>query len=289
MDNIRLVVNADDFGLDSSINRAIIKGHREGIITSTSLLASGHAFDEAVALAKENPTLGIGIHTCLVGGLEPVSAPKDVSTLLVDGRFPMTYGEFAKRLASGEVNMSEIYTELDRQFAKILDTGLPITHVDGHQHLHVLPQLTPMVLSLMKKYNLDKVRIPGEERLFTNGLRDWKRFVGKSVLTETAERARSVMVANGIGCTNYFWGMMSGGQLTEERLADIIRRVATKVGSHEIMTHPGDDTAMLDRKFGWHYHWEDELAAMCAPLIKNAITAAGISLVTYKDIYGDAQ
>lgn len=289
MDNIRLVVNADDFGLDSSINRAISKGHREGIITSTSLLASGPAFDEAVALAKENPKLGIGIHTCLVGGLTPVSNPKDVPSLLVDGRFPLTYGEFAKRLASGQVAMSEVFVELEHQFTKILETGLPITHVDGHQHLHVLPQLTPMLLTLLKKYKLDKVRIPGEARLFTNGIRDWKRFIGKSILTETAERARSVMVASGIGSTNYFWGMMSGGQLTEDRLAAIISRIATKVGSHEIMTHPGDDTVLLDRKFGWHYHWEDELAALCAPSIKKAIVTAGISLVTYKDIYGDAQ
>lgn len=289
MRNIRLVVNADDFGLDSSINRAISKGHREGIITSTSLLASGPAFDEAVALAKENPQLGIGIHTCLVGGLEPVSNPKDVPSLLVNGRFPLTYGEFVKRLASGQIHMQEVYTELERQFTKILETGLSITHVDGHQHLHVLPQLMPIVLTLLKKYKLTKVRIPGEPRLFTNGLKDWKRFVEKSVLTETAERARAVMVANGIGGTNYFWGMMCGGQLTEERLGMIIHRIAKKVGSHEIMTHPGDDTALLDRKFGWRYHWETELAALCSPSIKKAIDAAGISLVSYKDIYGDAQ
>lgn len=100
----KLIVNADDFGLHSSVNRGIIDGHRTGIITSTSLLAGGEAFTEAISMAKENPKLGIGIHIALVGGLKPVCDPSEVPSLLTEqGRFPNTYVEFIKRLYTGKL------------------------------------------------------------------------------------------------------------------------------------------------------------------------------------------
>lgn len=147
----RLIINADDFGIHHEVNLAVAKAFDQGVLTSTSLLASGPAFNEAVALAAARPGLGIGAHLCLVGSLSPVLAPKEVPSL-VDGRglFPESYGEFMKRVYSGRINYEELYRELDAQLEKIMQQPLQITHVDSHQHLHVLPQVWTIVQALMK-------------------------------------------------------------------------------------------------------------------------------------------
>ena len=136
----QLIVNADDFGLHTLINQGIIKGHREGFITSTSIMPSATAYDEAVELALANPNLGIGIHLTLVGGVQPV-LPKDKIASLVDaeGRFLPDYVAFAKRFYTGGVKSSELEAELHAQIEKALASNFNITHIDSHQHTHVLP------------------------------------------------------------------------------------------------------------------------------------------------------
>ena len=108
----KLIVNADDFGLHSAVNAGIIDGHRTGIITSTSLLAGGDAFTEAVSMAKENPKLGIGIHIALVGGLKPVCDPAEVPSTRNSRRcFSRSYVDFIKLIYSGKINYSELRKE----------------------------------------------------------------------------------------------------------------------------------------------------------------------------------
>lgn len=282
---IQLIINADDFGLHPLVNQGIIKGFTEGCLTSTSLLASGEAFDEAVALAKENAQLGIGIHTAIVGGLKPVSNPKDVSSLLVDGHFPETYGEVVKRIVSGQIDFNELYTELDNQFRKIIDTGLPITHVDGHQHLHVLPEFLPMVISLCKKYKVHAIRLPGEFYPFLNGVHSFKRLIGKIGLSNCAERSRQLTTSAGLWSTTFFWGMMAGGQMDQVHMNQILNEVGKSTGSHEIMMHPGLDTTELSNHFTWGYHWQDELATLCSWETKQQILAKGIKLINYGNLY----
>lgn len=283
----QLIVNADDFGLHKAVNEGIMKGHEEGIITSTSLLATGDAFEEAVALAKTSPKLGIGIHTTLVGGLRPASDPAKVSSLLVDGRFPLTHVEFLKRLYSGKVKMQEIFDELRAQFEIIMNSGLHVTHVDGHQHLHVLPQVIPMVVSLMKEYGIDKVRIPDESFGFLNGVYSPVRAISKWGLAEVSRKAYEVTRDAGISSPLYFWGMMNGGQLTEPALMKILGQVAKKRGVHEIMTHPGNDNHTLENTYGWHYHWEEELSGLTSPLVKRFIENNEIELINYGEFtYG---
>ena len=125
----RLIINADDFGIHPAVNQAIVDAHRRGVLTSTSLLATGPAFADAVALACQNPNLGIGIHLCLVGGL-PSMLPRDkVSTLVdADGRFPESYVPFIKKAYTGDIDFTQVYDELDAQIKAILATGLPVTH-----------------------------------------------------------------------------------------------------------------------------------------------------------------
>lgn len=281
----RLIVNADDFGLHSSVNEGIIIGHSKGIITSTSLLAGGGAFSEAVKLAGEHPGLGVGIHTTLVGSLPPVADPAEVPSLLTkDGLFPESHTEFMKRVYTGSVNFNEVYTELDRQFEKVMFAGLPITHVDGHQHMHVLPPVLNIIIALMKKYGLKKLRIPREKILFTNGVSGAGRFIGKSGLTAVADRARKETNRCYLASPRYFWGMMNGGNLNEEALLGILKEVACREGAHEIMTHPGTSNTVLGAIYPWGYHWEEELKAMQSPAIRDFLRSKHIQLINYQDL-----
>lgn len=280
----RLIVNADDFGLHGSVNDGIIKGFTEGIIRSTSLLASGDAFDEAVLLAKANPALGIGIHTALVGGLETVSAPHTIPSLLNErGLLPETHVEFIKRVYTGKVDFNEVYRELDKQFEKIVSSGVNVTHVDGHQHMHVLPPVLDIVITLMKRYGIHKIRIPNEDVAFANGVFKVGRLIGKAGLTAVATKAKYKTDLYGFLSPRYFWGMVNGGGLNEKALLAILRKVSKRIGTHEIMTHPGTSDLVLSAQYGWGYHWESELAAMCSPHVRDFIKARGIHLCSYAE------
>ena len=163
----KLIINADDFGLHSAINEGIIVGHTKGAITSTSILASGAAFNEAVDMAKEYPKLGIGIHIALVGGIAPVSDPSEIPSLVTnEGVFVDNYIEFMKRIYSGSINYDEVRTEIIKQVSKIMESGVNVTHIDGHQHMHVLPSILPIVLEQAMRYKIKAIRVPNEKITF---------------------------------------------------------------------------------------------------------------------------
>lgn len=105
----KLIVNADDFGLHPAINAGIIKGCRDGFITSTSLMCSGAAFDDAVLQAKATPVLGVGIHLTLVGGGKPLLQARQLRTLVdEDGLLPADYTVFAKRWYAGRIKKQKL-------------------------------------------------------------------------------------------------------------------------------------------------------------------------------------
>jgi predicted glycoside hydrolase/deacetylase ChbG (UPF0249 family) len=134
-----LIVNADDFGFTPDVNQGIVEAHREGILTSTTLMACGAAFDDAVRLAKENPTLDIGCHLVLVG--EPP--------------YPAT---IAKLLPAVAFRRIRIYDEFRAQVRRILDAGLKPTHLDTHKHTHLLPPVLEAVARVSEEFGIRWVR-----------------------------------------------------------------------------------------------------------------------------------
>lgn len=279
----RLIINADDFGIHTEVNQAVREACEKGVLTSTSLLATGPAFDEAVTLAKQCPQLGVGIHLCLVGSLPPVLGPAEVPSLVTkDGLLPESYSEVLKRICQGRLDYGQVYRELDAQMEKILSTGLPITHVDSHQHLHVLPQIWSIVQSLMVKYNLHRLRIPREAYTFKVLSASPKRVAGRDGLTYFSKKAMQAVRRLHFTTTDYFWGMVDGGHMTESNLRYIISRLP--FGTHEIMMHPGRSTAILSQVFAWGYHWQDEFAALMSPRIRQQLQEKKIELINYGDL-----
>ncbi len=274
-------MNADDFGLHEEINKGIIKGYKEGFITSTSLMCSAPAFEDAVVLAQENPGLGIGIHLTLVGSVPSVLPKEKISSLVDDkGLFPENYVAFAKMFYTGQVKMVQLGLELRAQIEKALATGLNITHVDSHQHTHVLPGMTGLVVKLCNEYKIKNIRIPQEGYFFSGGFTGGLgRKVGRAGLSFCASLAAMQAKSAGLAYPNNFFGMLAGGNLNEALVGNII--TALPDGVSEIMTHPGLNKQELDKHFTWDYHWEDELDAFLSAKNKTLLEQRNVALMNF--------
>lgn len=279
----QLIINADDFGIHPAVNEAVRRAATEGILTSTSLMAGGDAFDEAVEMARSMPSLGIGIHLTLVGGIKPVLPPSEVPSLTWDnGVFCHDYGKLIARDLEGKISLSEVYAEWDAQIQKIMNTGLPVTHMDGHQHMHMWPHFYPIARDLAKKYHISCMRVPDEDVLF--GMKDGHiiRWAAKNGLSLLSRMHRPDLKKNHIRTNDHFFGMLYGGHLSPERFAKFI--LQTKPGITEIMCHPSADTRAMEDTFHWGYHGEDELAGLLADINRELIEKKQISLISYRDV-----
>lgn len=278
-----LIVNADDFGLHPEVNRAIIVGHSGGCVTSASIMPGGAAFADAVRLAADHPALGVGVHLTLVAEL-PVSDPAAIPTLVgADGRLASHYPAFIARLLRGAVSLADVRTELTAQVAKAVAAGIRPTHLDSHQHLHVLPGVADIVLDIAAAYHIPAIRIPGEPFLFTGGYPAGAgRHLGRAGLSALAAAARRKARRRGLAVPDHFFGMLAGGNLREEYLLAIIDRLPD--GVSEIMTHPGGDDAALGAACGWGYSWQAELAALTSGEVTRRIAHRGIKLVTFREL-----
>jgi hopanoid biosynthesis associated protein HpnK len=280
-----LIVNADDFGLDANINQGIIQAYTGGIVTSTSILANGDSFFTGMASLREHPGLGVGVHLTLVNG-RPLSPPAAIPSLLnEDGEFLADYQEFIARFLIDGIKLSEVRSEWSRQILQVQNQGIKITHIDSHQHLHVLPGIHSLVTDLAKEFHITKVRVPGENMLFFGGnLSSVNRLLARDVLTGVSFLSKLYFDKKSLAAPEHFYGMLWGGQLNENRLKNIITQLP--LGSSEIMTHPGLNNRALEHKFAWGYQWEEELAALTSLNIKNLIQQQEIRLINYRDLPG---
>lgn len=279
----KLIVNADDFGLHEEINKAIIQGYQTGCITSTSIMPGGGAFAEAVSLSLQNPRLGVGIHLTLVGA-EPVSEAVAVPSLVDDqGQFFSNYQIFLKRFISGKIALTDIRRELTGQIEKVLSSGITVTHLDSHQHLHIVPGIIDIVLDLARHYKIPALRIPDEPYGFTAGypVRPG-RLLGRTGLSFLARLARRRARAEGMLVPDHFFGMLAGGDMGESHLLQVLEHLPE--GVSEIMLHPGYNNSRLNKTFFWNYHWEEEYAAAISEKIRQTLVNQQICLLSFGDL-----
>jgi predicted glycoside hydrolase/deacetylase ChbG (UPF0249 family) len=274
----KLLVNADDFGLSSAINAGIIRSHRDGIVTSTSLVASGAAFDEAVDLSRSNPLLGIGIHLTLVAE-NAIAAPESIPTLAPQGILPKTYGALVKGAIRGSIKLIEIERELRAQVEKCFSAGINPTHLDSHQHTHALPLLFPIALRIAKDYKIHGIRIPRAFPRFHN--LGANRFLPKCVLCLLGQTDFLLFHRAPCVTTNHFAGLFESGDLTEPSLLRILAELGP--GTTELMCHPACNDPS-PRYASWNQRRQLEMASLTAPLVKQTIQDLGIQLISYGEI-----
>ena len=285
----KLIVNADDFGLTEGVNRAIIDGHRNGIITSTTLMANSAAFDSAVAAGLAAPALGIGVHLNLTQG-RPVSAASHIPSIVTpEGSFYPTPGVLARRVLTRKAKLRDIESELRSQIEKVASAGIRITHLDSHKHIHVLPAIFNVVLKLACEYRIDCVRCPVEPAAsalgpLRSGRRGWLRMVkqfllGRALSTLAAFQSRKVADAH-LCRTDRFYGLSQTGFLNAAVLEQLLR--ALPDGTNEMMCHPGyNDEVLIQAGTRLRAQRETELEALTSPVIRRLLGELKIELISY--------
>jgi chitin disaccharide deacetylase len=276
----RLIVNADDLGLHEAVNRGIFRAHRQGVVTSASILAGGEAFFHAVQELKTCPNLGLGVHLCLVDQ-RPVLDPKLIPSLVdFEGHLPSSYLEFTRRYVTGGIKRTEIQQELQAQVERVLETGLQVTHLDSHQHLHMLSGMDDVVLEIGIRNNILRLRLPTDK--LRVGKSSLLRRLQGSLLSSMASDARRKFESAGFSVPDHFAGFSCGGDFRLECWRILIPHLPE--GSTEVMVHPGEDNRALRAATGWDYHWEEELQALISPEVKEMIAARQATLINFGNL-----
>jgi hopanoid biosynthesis associated protein HpnK len=275
----QLIVNADDFGLTPGVNRGILRAFHDGIVTSASLLVTGSAFEEAVALARQNPELDVGLHLTLVeeqGILGHEALPTLVDEM---GRFPRTSGEFFRRALLGRIRWDEVEREVAAQIALFQETGLRLSHVNSHQHLHMFPPVFQIVRRLTHSMENVWIRNPaGPWRKSPNTpLGRWVQRLG---LNLTCLSARGLHARPLPQMPDGMYGFEVSGSLTRSSLEQILRKIPD--GLYELICHPGEGDADTQRRYShWDYRWAEELEALTAPETRLVLEEHGIALTSF--------
>lgn len=278
---IKVIVNADDFGFCAGVNEGIILAHRMGILTSATLMANAPGFDQAVALARENPALGVGVHLNIVRG-RPVSDPSRVpSALAPDGRFWGSVYKIMRKHVAGSIRPAEVEAEWRAQIEKVLAAGIAPTHLDSEKHMHAFPPYFRIALDLARAYGIRAVRTINERRLSLSPAQS-----AKSLFLAACSRSmRKAFRDRAIMAVDRFHGVSHSGRMTAPRIRRILERAGE--GVHEIMTHPGrltEELLALEREFGSYYInnlREVELAALLDPDLRRVVRERGIRLISY--------
>jgi predicted glycoside hydrolase/deacetylase ChbG (UPF0249 family) len=258
-----LVVNADDFGFTRDVNQGIIEAHCNGILTATTLMASGFAFDDAVRLAKEHAGLDIGCHLVLVG-----QAP-----------FPQTVAQLAQAVALKRIR---IYEELSAQVRKILDAGLRPTHLDTHKHTHLLLPVLDAVARISEEFRIPWVRRPFDLPLKAGGA-GWKTNAANRAFGLVRGRFEKVLLRHACRFTDHFAGFRITGNYDAAGLAALIRELPQ--GSTEFMCHPGRcGDELRSARTRLKESRETELRALTAAEVKEALSEARVNLCSYTEL-----
>ncbi|MGC2828269.1 MAG: ChbG/HpnK family deacetylase [Candidatus Acidiferrum sp.] len=284
-----LIVNADDLGWTEGVNRGIAEAHRNGIVTSASLLANGAAFASGVEVTRKTPGLGVGVHLNLSDG-EPV-APRELVKSLVNerGELEGRTESLLLRLARRSVLLDEVEREWEAQIQKVRTSGIEPTHLDGHRHVQMLPGLFEIALRLAKRHGIAAIRISHEESSLRAALSAGAKQKGTVVMRQGVQ-ARGLKLLGrdahekaeraGIATADYFCGIAQTGELTREgvlRLLEILPE-----GTTELMCHPGyvdEDLAKSATRL--QESRQTELKILTDTDIRNLVASQGIRLIDY--------
>jgi hopanoid biosynthesis associated protein HpnK len=285
----RVIINADDFGLSPGVNRGILDAFRQGVLTSTTMLVNLPSFDDAVALARQNPDLPVGIHLSLLWGA-PVSDPAAVPSLVeADGRFPRSLSVLARRYFLGRLNLHQVRMEFRTQVERFRHAGLEPTHVDSHKHVHCLPGVLDALADVVSEQGIRCVRFPSEDGLATqradkrNARSGSMKARAKATMVSFLIRhGRKSLERRGLRTTDHFVGIEHQDRLDGDTMQFILSHL--QEGVTELMCHPGYDDDLAREYSRTPPHRNQELAALLDPAVTECLSARGIQRISYHDI-----
>jgi len=284
----RLIVNADDFGLTPGVNRAIAEAHRGGVVTSSTLMATGSAFGDAVSVARSLRRLAVGCHVILVDGRPalPIETIPDLADKASPGQFYTALGSFARRAVIGKINPEQIEAEATAQIRKLQDAGIVVSHLDTHKHTHILPQVLKPLLQAARTCGVRAVRNPFEPlnvSLAAGHPKLWRQLGIFSLLRGLAGRFRAEVRRTGMATCEGSIGIITTGFLDRALLRRMIDSLPE--GTWELVCHPGYNDSDLDQvKTRLRESRPAELQILTSEETRQLLAQNGIELISYHDL-----
>ncbi len=288
----RLIINADDLGLTPGVNRAILKANEEGVVTSTTLMANGNAFADAVACVRSVPAsrkFSVGCHLVLVDGT-PISPPATLPSLMADGdRFRRSISQLAVAARSGELSSDQIEAESKAQFRAIQNSGITLSHFDAHKHSHMFPEILLPVLRAAVECGISAMRVPYERPkahsfgVLCRNPRLWKRVVQVALLRSMHSNWRAIASTAGIKTPDGSIGIIATGDMNSDFLRDLLSRLPD--GTWELVCHPGyDDADLAAAGTRLRSSRVAEFQLLTSPDTRKLLAGLGIELISYAEL-----
>ncbi len=269
----RLVVNADDFGRSATVNEAVIHAHREGILTSTSLMVNEPAVEQAVALARANPTLGVGLHLTLLFGHSALPQHEIPGLVNAEGEFSRSPAGAGFRYFFQRSLRQQLRREIHAQFQKFRAARLPLDHVNGHLHLHLHPTVFSILMADAAQLGVKRVRLTFDPlrlnlRLASGHL--GYRLLHAAIFHPLSARARPELAQRGIRHTDAVFGLLQNARVDEAYVRRLLP--CLPAGDSELYSHPSLDESRT------------EFDALTSPRVREQVEALGIKLIRYQDL-----
>jgi hopanoid biosynthesis associated protein HpnK len=284
----RLIINGDDFGLTSGINRAIVEAHERGVLTSTTLMANSVAFDDAARLAQSSSGWSVGCHVVLLDG-HPLIDPSRIPTLVAanNGRsFRDGVGGFAMRALTGRIDPEQVEAEVTAQIRKLQSRGVAVSHVDTHKHTHIFPPALRGILRAARMCRITAIRNPFEVVAANfaraqSGL--WKRYAQVRTLRGLAGYFRREVAKAGLRTPDGTLGIVATGHLNPNLFQQIAEHMPE--GTWEFVCHPGYvDADLAAIRTRLRESRQEELAVLTSPDTRAALEKCGIQLISYLEL-----
>lgn len=279
----RIIINADDFGLCEGVNKAVAQAHTEGVLTSATIMVNMPAADEAVKIAKQLPTLGVGVHLNLLEG-RPMSKDTRLDCLLGgDGQFNCSPFKLSVLSIAGNKIRNAIRAELSAQIQWVIDSGVKPTHLDSHKHFHILPTIFPIVCDLARRFEISAVRWPFEPKALLampwpiTGEADRRR----AGIVRTMAKINRVQNSQFLK-TDCLLGVAHTGRIDVNFFKAVALYNSAKTA--EVMVHPGFADDLDPGKTRLVKQREVELEALCSERTKQYLKDAGMELVHYGEL-----
>lgn len=281
--NRRLIINADDFGLCSGVNKAVAQAHTKGVLTSTTIMANMPAADEAVKTAKQLPNLGVGVHLNLFEG-KPLSKNESVNCLLnADGDFALTPAKMSFLSVARRKVRNAIRTELTAQIQWVIDNGLKPTHLDSHKHIHSFPVIFLIVCDLAKRFEIPAIRFTLEPKQLLAMPWPLPGEGGRKRAKAIRIMAKINRIQNpALFKTDCLLGVAHTGKID----VNFLKAVAlySSAATAEVMTHPGFTDGLDNIRTRLRHQRKGEFEALCSEKTKQYFKDAGIKLVHYGNL-----
>ena len=273
----QVIINADDFGATARVNAAVLRSHREGVLTAASLMVNEPGSLEAIEIARRTPTLAVGLHVAMSDGAAALGHSDAPHIVNIDGSFTSDPVRAAIRYHLSEPARRELVREIHAQFERFASTGLPLSHVDGHQHMHVHPAAWSTVVRLAAQAGAGGIRVPLEEyRPWSRGRRLARRF---ELLWLASMRRMMQPDSSTLGLVraDRVYGQLETGQMRAPYVVDLLGRLAGDV--NEVYLHPG--TLHARQLPGRTDGMDCDLEALLCPAVRGAVATHGLRLTSY--------